>query len=205
MRAENITRVVIFIIGMTIIAGCTSTQATNYYTLSSAREGLISTDTYGTDSSLIIGLMPVEIPDYIDRPQLVTRKADGQVLRSDFNKWAGSIRTDIERVIVENISDLTGSNQVLRFPWSKSVPIQYQISVRIERLDGAPGRDIDLSAYWMILDRYAKNVLHMQETRIVEPVHGSTYKDFVRSQSRALLSLSMAISNVLKEITRERQ
>ena len=112
MRTENINSILLIIIGIAVIAGCASTQTTKFYTLSSAREGLPGTNRSPAHSSLVIGLMPVEIPDYLDRPQLVTRMSDGQVLRADFDKWAGSIRTDIERVIVENISAISGSNQV---------------------------------------------------------------------------------------------
>ncbi len=194
----------ILVIATVVMTGCATTPETKFYTLISARDGLISADKKTAYFSSVIGLMPVEIPDYIDRPQLVKRRPDGQVLRADFDKWAGSIRTDIERVIAENISAVTGSSQVLRFPWRKSEAVEYRLSIRIERLDGTPGGNVNLSARWMLFGRDGKTLLHTQETGTAEPVYGNTYKDLVHAQSRALLSLSMNISDWLHKTEQNR-
>ena len=59
-----------------VLAGCAVADTTRYYALGMLREPG-GTQRPATGSGLTIGVGPVVIPGYLDRPQLVTRDASG--------------------------------------------------------------------------------------------------------------------------------
>ncbi|GAB6190600.1 PqiC family protein [Desulfocastanea catecholica] len=56
--------------------------------------------------------MPVEIPDYLNRPEIMTRKGRNTVELAEFNRWAGSFKESITAVLAENLGLLLGSDLV---------------------------------------------------------------------------------------------
>lgn len=64
-----------------------------------------------------IGVGPVSIPDSLDRSQIATLSGGNEVIIAEFDRWSGSCRDEIARVMTENLSALlpivTGSLQCL--------------------------------------------------------------------------------------------
>ena len=51
-----------------------------------------------------IAVRPVALPDLLERPQLVTRTGETTVSVSDYHRWAGALKKDFSRVLVERSS-----------------------------------------------------------------------------------------------------
>ena len=45
-----------------------------------------------TGQNPVIGIGPVKLADYLDQSQIVTRKGDNQVIKAEFNRWAGPLK-----------------------------------------------------------------------------------------------------------------
>lgn len=188
----------VFIIAMvTMIAGCASTAPTRFYSLNSLASPEAEVNVLSTDQNIAIGVGPVEIPDYMDRPHIVTRTGQNEIKFSDFNKWAGSLNSDITFVISENLSALLSTRHVYAYPFKSYIPIDYQVVVNITRFDGMPGGEVRLKADWTILGG-SKKVILMDAVSFSEQTDGRDYDSLVAAKSRILTNLSRDIAAALK-------
>ncbi len=51
----------------------------------------------------IIGVGPVRIPEYLNRPQMVTRGKSNLLTFAQYDRWAEPLGESIERTIAENL------------------------------------------------------------------------------------------------------
>ena len=94
------------------VAGCGTTQPSTYYQLSETA----NTELSGLDRGLAVGVGPVNVAPYLDRPQIVVR-GQGHTLRlSEFNRWVEPLTDSISRVIIINLSNRLESTRVYKIP-----------------------------------------------------------------------------------------
>jgi uncharacterized lipoprotein YmbA len=62
-----------------MLAGCASTAPTRYYNLNSLISSGTEMKAVSTDQNIAIGVGPIEIPDYLDRPHIVTRTGRNEI------------------------------------------------------------------------------------------------------------------------------
>jgi len=147
--------------------------------------------------NLRIGIVPVNIPEYLKKSQIVTRTGTSEITLAEFDRWAGSLGEDIGRVVAENLSLLLKTDKVLNFPWRRNVALDYTIEMQISRLEGALGGDIELVARWAIFNAENNNVVSVQTSRITQAVQGGGYSDLVIAQSKALAVFSRELATVI--------
>jgi uncharacterized lipoprotein YmbA len=188
---------------LTMMAGCASTAPTRFYSLNS----LASTETELKDVPTIqhvaIGVGPIEIPDYLDRPHIVTRTGQNEIKIADFNKWAGSLKNDISRVISENLSALLPAGRVYVYPFKSYIPIEYQIVVNISRFEGLSGGKVMLNADWTILGGKEKRVILTDAVSFSEQTEGNDYDSLIAAKSRMLANFSRDIAAAINAIANE--
>jgi hypothetical protein len=94
------------------LAGCASTAPSKFYTLTpmKAADGPASSVTFEGGSLLAVG--PVRLPDYLDRPQIMTRSEGNEIRMHETDRWAGSLEGDVSRVLIENLSVLLAGKKV---------------------------------------------------------------------------------------------
>jgi uncharacterized lipoprotein YmbA len=188
-----------------MLAGCASTAPTRYYNLNSLISSGTEMKAVSTDQNIAIGVGPIEIPDYLDRPHIVTRTGRNEIKIDDFNKWAGSLRNDISRVLSENLSVLLSIRRVYDYPFKSYIPLEYQIVVNITRFDGMPGGKVMLKADWTILGGKEKKVILMDAVSFSEQTEGGDYDSLIAAKSRILANLSRDITAALKASIEERR
>jgi len=186
--------VILVIVALTGLAGCGRTGPSRFYTL-----GALSANTFqkNTEKGLSVCVGPVEISDYLERPQIVTRSSQNEIQLAEFDKWAGSLKNNIARVLAGNLSALLDTDQVSVFPWRAPVPAQYQVSVQVNGLDAIPGEKVWIDAQWMILGQKGRKLVRSERTRLSLPVAKKDYAAIVAAQSRLLDSLSREIAEAL--------
>jgi uncharacterized lipoprotein YmbA len=195
----------IVVMGMLMVplflSGCGSSRPAKFYTLSPVQP-TVSTGKHTSlsDGAVTVGIGPVEIPDYLDRPQVVTRTAQNELAVSEFDRWGGSLRPDITRVVMENLSVLLTSNQVSVVPWTRGGILHYRVALDVNRFDATPGGEVRLKAKWTIFGQDGKTVSMVRESDIREPVNGRDVATMVAAMSRALDSLSKDMSDGLTSV-----
>jgi uncharacterized lipoprotein YmbA len=179
-----------------VVAGCSQSPPTEFYTLSSMQlpPGGLSTP------KTVVGVGPVTLPDYLDRPQIVTRASGNRVMLAAFHSWVEPVDGMFTRVLVQNLSTLLASDNVVTVPQRRAVPLDYQVEVDVDRFDAdATGRAV-LDARWRVFGKGGEQLIEEGRSTIVEPAVGpDVYEAIVASMSNALGEMSRAIARVIEQ------
>src|SRR5262249_33184241 len=88
-----------------------------------------------------IGVGPVELPQYVNRPEIVTGHNSPVLQSAAVAEWAEPLRDGFTRVLAENLSLLLATERVMVFPWQGGMP-ESQVVVNVIQFLGQPGGDV---------------------------------------------------------------
>ncbi|UCF93534.1 MAG: membrane integrity-associated transporter subunit PqiC [Desulfobacterales bacterium] len=152
---------------------------------------------------ITIGVGPIALPQYLDRPQIVTRDSQNEIQMAEFAQWAGPLKENFASVLAENLSILLATQRIESFPWNRALPIDYQIAVEVTRFEGVPGKNALLRARWTILDQDGKTVLIKRQSILNEPTGDDQIAALVEAESRTVANLSREIAAAIKNLAKE--
>ena len=135
-------------LGLALLAGCSSSQPTQFYTLSA----LVSDSRPDERSTIRLGVGPIALPAYLDRPQVVTRSGNSRMTVADFHQWAEPLETSFQRVLKENLSSRLGTDDVVMLPSRRGLPLDHQVEIDVTRFDADQTGEVVLDARWLIFD-----------------------------------------------------
>ena len=150
----------------------------------------------------ILGLGPVAIPRYLDRPQLVTRVGQNELRLADVARWAEPLRESIVRVLRQDLVAASAAQTVVLYPWAASASVELAVAVDILRFEPSGGGDAELVARWSVREVPHGRVLLVRESRIAEPAQESGPGARVAALSRALGALAREITAAVRDIGR---
>jgi uncharacterized lipoprotein YmbA len=182
-----------------LLAGCSgSSQRVEFYTLNPLSSMQAGMNTPATDQKLSIGVGPVEIPEILDRPQIVTRSGPNKLNIDEFHRWAGRLDLNLGQVVAENISLLLATDKVVVFPWQADFNPHYRVELEIRYFEGQWGKDVLLEALWKVSGQQSQQTPSVRKSVIREPLTPEPdYEALVAAYSRAIAQLSREI---VKEI-----
>jgi hypothetical protein len=186
------------IFGMTIMtllmAGCGTSPPAKFYTLTPVIAPQPTEKVVETEKANLVAIGPVEIPEYLDRPEIVTRAEQNQLILSEYNLWGGGLKADINRVLIENISSSLAADGIPIITWRGTISEAHRVPVVINRFDGSLNESIVLKARWALLEKEGKTFEYVRDTIITIPVKGSSYGSVVAAMSEALGELGKEIA-----------
>ncbi len=190
--------IIIFSFLWVVLSGCTSSPKPRFYLLTSFETTRSEVKPSAEEECLSIGIGPLNIADYLDRPQIVTRAASIELTLAEFDRWGEPLKDNIKHVLAKNLSIQLCTKTIAFFPWRGSTPIDYRIEMEVLRLDGSLGGNVSLEAWWMVFSGDGKTMLASKKSTLTEAVGGQDYKSLVAAQSRALGTLSREIAEAIR-------
>ena len=175
-------------------------EATKFYVLSPTSTSEVKTEIPGDTKLLAIVLGPVTFPEYLNRPQVVTRGSDNQLQIAEFARWAELLAENFSRVLAENLSVLLFTDHIVPYPRKTLMPMNYQVTVDVVRFDGAPGENASLVARWTILGDDGETVLQTKKSSFSESTEGKSYEALVSAESRLVTALSLEIASAIHAV-----
>jgi hypothetical protein len=172
-----------------------------FFTLSALAAGAPS-GPLATRPDLGLAIGPLALPRYLDRPELVSRDGDQRLVLGPSQRWAGSLRTDVLRVLGDDLGTLLGTKSVVAYPLEPTFPIDYRVLIDLRRFDGTLGEAVTLRARWTVLSGLDGVALAVEETQLEEAVASDGWEDYVAAQNRALSSLSREIAARILALSR---
>jgi uncharacterized lipoprotein YmbA len=188
-----------------IIGGCGRTQTAKLYTLSALTDPPTGRQIATSGHGVAVGLGPIQLPEYLDRPQIVSRVSPHEVKVAEYHRWAGPLAGSFSSVLGENLSSLLGTDHIARYPWKSTTPIDCRVEIEVSRFDGNPGGTVVLQSQWTVFSKDRKRVLATKTSTLSEPVNGRAYEALVSAQSRALAALSREIARVVEGLPKHAQ
>jgi uncharacterized lipoprotein YmbA len=179
------------------LSGCLgSTPPTQFYLVPPLTGGGTTAPASAGQRDLTLGVGPVTVPPYLDRPQIVTRTSRAKLTLADFDQWAGPLPDTIARVLSEDLSLLIPTDRVVLYPWPRNVDPDYQVTVEVLQFDRGPGDEVELVAHWSLLDRDGKELV-MRRSRISQAAGGADYEATVTAMGRTLETLARDMATAL--------
>lgn len=151
----------------------------------------------------IVGVGPVDIPAYLDRPQIVTEGTGAKLRLDEFQRWAEPLRENFSRVLAENLSVLLPSSHIVLFPWNRAITPDYQVEIQIIRFQANEAGVSELKAHWNILR--GNQPLLLKEFKVRKPVAGNDFTARVEALSLALGDFSQEIARELQSLNPSRR
>src|SRR5262245_57988989 len=195
------TRVLVLCgVALFVLSGCLgSTPPTQFYLLTP----LTSPDTAPPASAgwrdRTLGVGPVTVPPYLDRPQIVTRASRAKVVLADLDQWAAPLADTIARVLAEDLSLLIPTERVVLHPWPRTLDPDYQVTVEVLQFDRGPGGEVVLVARWSLLDRDGKDLV-LRTSRLSQAAGGTDYEAAVTAMGRTLEALARDMVATLRSM-----
>jgi len=184
------------------LAACTN-QPTRLYVLTATTEKPASTSPTG----VAIGIGPITLPKYLDRPEIVTRVEANSLDQANFDQWGGDLNDNITRVLATNLSNLLATDRVSLFPWQTGAPVDYQVTLDISRFEQDKDGNTVLNAFWSIVNPTDGTVLLMRRSSYTQPAGTPAASDSARpfdalaaAMSRDLASLSQDMAAAIKTL-----
>jgi uncharacterized lipoprotein YmbA len=179
-----------------LLAACSGTPPTQFYTLSNMQLPPRDAATPKTT----VGVGPVVLPDYLDRPQIVTRASGNRMMLANFSSWVEPIKGMFTRVLVQNLSSLLATENVVALPQRRPTPLDYQVEVDVMRFDADLKSRAVLDAQWRVFGKNGDRLLDEGRSTIVEPAaQPDSYEAVVAAMSSALGQMSAEIASAIEQ------
>lgn len=193
----RISHVALALLATVFVAACSTSAKTYYYTLQSGQTDTPTTKEAAASPRLnTIAISALSLPEIVDRPQLVLRSGETQVLISDNHLWGQALKNEIARNLGAHLARETGASHVILPGQAGLDDAEIKLAVDILRFDSVPGGDATIEARWSVLRKgVAKPVSGYALVR--EAASAAGYDAIVAAHSRALARLSRDIATTL--------
>lgn len=175
------------------LSGCGRSPQTTFYTLSP----LVKEATVVTPSAPALAVASVTLPELVDRPQLVVPDKGATVVILESHRWAEPLKAAIPRLLAENISRLTGADQVTAWPQHASHNADYRLFVDLQRFE-VVGSNVVVDALWQLRNTKDGTIPLSGRAKITESLAAAGYEAIIDGYNRALAALSREIAQLLK-------
>ncbi|MDD5482544.1 MAG: PqiC family protein [Kiritimatiellae bacterium] len=192
-------RIIAGLVFIAALPGCLSvanTPVPRFYALRAADDGK-NTRKFDIAPETIIGVSPVKIPEYMDRPQIVTHNQDGTLSFAQFDRWGESLDAALSRVLTENLSVMLPRANIEMLPGNAAVPLKYQVLVNVTRLECQLDGEMVFAAQWSVINPAEEKLALMKKSLFRHAIAPHDYRGLAGALSAVCESLSAEIAGEL--------
>jgi hypothetical protein len=198
-------KIILTILALLCLGGCgfgNTSDPARFYALSTPEVQQVR----GPAKSTNIVIENVSIPQSVDRPQIVIKKPDSNMLVvSEFDRWIEGLANALPVVIseninmyVKNINARPGRNTAI------SEHAKYIVSIDFVRFETEADAQTTISAWWTLANNHG-DILAQKKTTQAMNTPGSTsagydYDAIVATYSKLIAKLSYKIADVITEL-----
>ena len=133
-----------------VTSGCGGTKPSRFYMLQSAQDVEEYSGAGSGKDVVLFGLMPVALPDYVRRPQIVTHVGEHEMEYADYDRWAEPLVDNLTRVIVGSVREQLDGVLFINYPWVANVEIDYRLHLEFDQFDIYDDGNAILVASWAL-------------------------------------------------------
>ncbi len=150
-----------------------------------------------TTADPTVGIGPVRLPAYLDRSQIVRRRAPNRLDVSVHERWAEPLSTGFVRVLRQDLAACLPGRTILEHPWPARDRPALQVEVDVIRFEATREGSSALEARWTVrrLDPGATPVSRV--AKLEEKVAGEGVEAEVAALSRLIGVLAADIAGEL--------
>lgn len=172
---------------------------TAFYRLS-AKDKLVSAGE--VKGGICATIMPVVLPPYMERTQIVTSDGNTRVDVSEFNRWIELPSMSFGRVLMENISANAKDSNISVYPSVAFSEDAVWIKVSVFECIGTIGGELSFKANWQIISSDNKGEISSKDFIKSYPVKGG-FDSYVEAINEACADLSRQIAAELNKLSKK--
>lgn len=185
-----------------LLAGCSSGPATRFYTLAAVAEAPpagAKDPAPRAARPVTLVITDLRLPQYLDRPQIVTRGSDHRLRMAEHQQWGGNLRDDMTRVLAENLGRQLPGDRVLAAPIHTALQPDYRIEVDVQRFEREADGSVRLAARWWLSRGPDGALLAGPEASFTgPPVGADDYEALAGAMSAVFGDLARAIADSIR-------
>jgi uncharacterized lipoprotein YmbA len=159
-----------------LLSACVSSAPTHFYGLQDGR-ALASSPLEAKDS---VGVAVVTIPRLLNRPQLVRRTSEAELIFEEQHQWGGRLQEDIQQLLMDEWQRLDTTRLFYAYPSTAQINSTREVrSVDIIQLDGQLGGIVQLQAVCRAKEVNSRQLLWQKNLSLSEQMTTQKITDYV--------------------------
>lgn len=195
----------IMVFSALVIVACGSSAPANFYLLQTQATPSLKGPAMAASEELSIGIGPLELPQYLDRPQMVVRSGINSVKVHEFDRWAEPLKEGVSRVITDNLADLLRHEQIAIQPWRSQLQVDYRLGLNLTRFEGTEDGRITLAGTWVFYDTENHKIAQRKPFHLSQTAESRRIEALVEGQSELLAKLCEEIADSITELVASRE
>ncbi|MFA4889746.1 MAG: PqiC family protein [Candidatus Omnitrophota bacterium] len=178
------------------LSGCMSipdSQTPRFYMLQPLKQEEVK-QKFDVTPNMIVAIGPVRIPEYQNRPQMVTQNREKRISFAQFDRWGESLDLSLARLLIEDLTLLLPGVSFEMFPCNFAIPLKYQVIIDVTKLDSQLDEDLVFAAQWSIIDIEFKKMVLTKRSEFRQPIQPRNYSGLAKTLSAACALLSNEIA-----------
>lgn len=161
----------------------------------------VSSASQAVDQKLNLAVLvgPVRLPGYLQRSQIATLEADGEMELHEFDRWLGGFEENLVRAMTLGLASELGSDRVVAAPSRAPFDFDYQIRLHVDDVIFETAGALHLRIRWALLPKSqdASPVFFVMDERFLS--QGDEIRDLVRVHELALRTLVRRIADEISQ------
>jgi hypothetical protein len=193
-------------LALALLAGCATSESTTtrFYVLDALPGDSAALSEARREPPIAVDIAALRLPQYLERPQIVTRSARNELALAEYHQWGGNLAKNVTRVLARNLALLLGTAEITVFSRRPPTPADVRVEVDVMHFERGPDRRVLLSAQWRLRAGAdgAPRLARISEL-VSEPLDAAAGMDATVAAMSALLGeLSREIARAVAEQAR---
>ena len=185
---------------LTLLAACTTSPPTRLHLLAVEPEGPL--EGAGRTPPIGLGVGPLEVVDYLERPEIVTRRGRTSLALAELDRWGERFEVMFARVLRESLARLLATDAVVELPSDREVQPDLRLAVQLLRFEADETGEVTLEARWQLFARTGDRPLRLERTLVREPVEAGGPAAGI-AEAPGMEVVVAAMSRALGELARQ--
>lgn len=173
------------------VAACVAPSPVRYLSLD---DGTVTP--LGSLNGLRIAITQINLPEVIDRPQLVVQTASYQLHIDERYEWAEPLRAQIPRVFARYLGEALDSGNVIALEIdTQNFDLDFKVMLNIQRFNVIATREVELDVLWRVKARDGSTFIGRSLVReAIGTAETGDYTETLAAKNRALQDTAKQIA-----------
>lgn len=174
-------------------ACCWRSPDSSFYMMNSQNLETVS------EKQMSIAVQTVNVPELLDRPQIVTYDAQSQKINMlEFSRWGEALPAVLQNTVTNDLIAYLPKSFVKSARYDTET-LPYNIKIEINKIEAYRGDKVKLSVWWNIQDSNG-NVLKRRQSAYETKVKDNTIAELVKAENSAVHQMTKDIAQTLSKM-----
>lgn len=149
-------------------------------------------------AGLTLGVGEIQLPDYLNRREMVTRVDANRLEISGNDLWAEPLNAAVRSVLGEDLAQLLGPVRIVNYPWYSTTRVDYAVTLNATNFQCDTQAQCRLDAQWSISNQ-AGEVIRQERSAIGVAASSNAASAQAAALSQALGQMSQQIATAIEQ------